>query len=353
VPVLVDSFDNLSGLQAEITVVMPVFNQEAKVQANLEALFDSLTLPARVIVIDDASQDGTLLSIERFIELFRKRPSWLARIETYRTKTPYFETKCDAFGLDLCTTSFAIEVQADMELKDPGFDGRLVSAMRAHPDLLMISGRGTEPLSPIVESFRNSAGSDVARGRTVPRHLLNSILRRFVRSATQPTQAQAWKGNEYEFEAVSEQISPSSRAFSQSGQAGRVGHLIEISLPHSSIERRLWLGQTVMRGPLIIDIAKYRQLQGLDQKSFFLGYDEHDLVARAYQRHGFRVGYTPVGFLSPLADGSTRKRRTLKNEYEVFTNLLRISRSRRRTTLYNLGALPDSTCYPANEIRDF
>lgn len=350
---LVDSFDNLSGVQAEITVVMPVFNQEMKVHANLKALFDSLTLPARVIVIDDASQDGTLLSIERFIELFRKSRSWVARIETYRTKKPYFETKCDAFGLDLCTTSFALEVQADMELNDPGFDVRLISAMRAHPDVLMISGRGTEPLAPIVKRFRNSAGSDVARGRTVPRHLLNSILRRFVRSENQLTQARGGKTTEFEFEAVREQISPNFQAFSQSGQAGRVGHLIEISLPHSSLERRLWLGETVMRGPLIIDIAKYRQLLGLDQKSFFLGYDEHDLVARGYQRHGFRVGYTPVRFLSPLEDGSTRKRRTLRNEFEVFTNLLRISRSRRRTTLYKLGALPHSNSYPANEIRDF
>lgn len=332
---------------------MPVFNQEQKIAKTLEALFNCLSLPTRVIIIDDASTDETALAIREFLEGVTATRPWDIRLEFFKSYKPLFETKCDSFGFSLCNTRYVIEVQADMELTDPGFDERLTQAMQSNMDLLMISGRGTEPLAPIVKSYRRTAGSDVSRGRTMPRHITHTLLHRLL-------SFRANRVNQVDLTALYEdsgqtknRISPSNDDFSKTGQAGRIGHLIELPLETNPMERRLWLGQTVMRGPLIIDMGKYLELGGLDTEAFFLGYDEHDLITRAYQTKGYRVAYSPISFNSPLADGSTRKRRTFKNEIEIAVKLMRVSRTRKLTALYQLNVSNDQADLPGTEIRDF
>lgn len=346
---LVFSFQNFPISILDLTIVMPVHNQEEKIVQNVKAVLDSLTVKCHLIIIDDKSSDKTLIELVNFFS--RVDLPLEASISLYTSQKSLFETQCDALGIELATTKFVLEIQADMEILDPGFDRRLISAMNAHPDLIAISGRGTEPLEPILTNFRNTAGSDVARGKTIPRHVINTLLQRLLRLKNR------WKPISLPQNQIPKKIDvvnllfPGLNEFSKSGLAGRVGMLIEVPLEKQDITRTVWVGQTVMRGPLIIDRQKYMELKGFNLDAFFLGYDEHDLFLRAYRAYGYRVGFAPVIFESPLDLGTTRKARTILKEMELIKNFSHIRKGRRLSPLFTLPLNP--AALPPNEIRTY
>jgi hypothetical protein len=65
------------------------------------------------------------------------------------------------------------------------------------------------------------------------------------------------------------------------------------------------------------------------------------IFIKAYLLLGYRVGYTPIDFSSPLNEGSTRKRRSLGGEFQILRQLLRIMNKRKSSTLWTL--LQDKT----------
>ena len=75
--------------------------------------------------------------------------------------------------------------------------------------------------------------------------------------------------------------------------------------------------ETCNRGPLLLDRQKVKELGYLDAEHFFQDNSEHDLMARAYLTKGYICGYVPLDFSSPLAQGSTRKKRDAKNETKL------------------------------------
>ena len=118
-------------------------------------------------------------------------------------------------------------------------------------------------------------------------------------------------------------------------------------------DRRIWLGETVMRGPLLIDRQKFNKLGGFDTRRFFLGYDDHDLALRGFNEFGYRCGFVPVSFYSPLKAGTTRKPRSLRSELEILRKLMEIRPNWRSSSLANFtDATPDSLV-PETIIRNF
>ena len=107
-----------------------------------------------------------------------------------------------------------------------------------------------------------------------------------------------------------------------------------------------------MRGPLIIDSEKYFDLGEFDVKSFFQGFDDHELFLKAWLEKKYRVGYVPLGFSSPLIVGTARKPRSLKTEISIIFNLIRIRKSRKYTFLYSSIGI-DMKNLPVSEIRQF
>ena len=50
------------------------------------------------------------------------------------------------------------------------------------------------------------------------------------------------------------------------------------------------------------------EINYLDEKNYHLDNSDHDSMIRAYKKGGYICGYVPIDFLSPISDGSTRKR---------------------------------------------
>jgi hypothetical protein len=285
-------------------------------------------------VIDDASTDGTyqeiVLTAERIVH------GREITVDLVSNSKAVYETRCDHLGLELSETKYVIELQADMLLDDRGFDKRLVSLMDLNPDLIALSGRGTEPLLPIIRRYRLNAGSEIAKGSTLTRHIINLLIAKIGSmkslTLTKPTQAP----RQQPILNFDQDVYPTPESFTLTGSAGRLGTLINQRLKPDEKLGSIWLGQTVMRGPLIIDREKYFQVGGLETKSFFLGFDEHDLFLRAYIVAGYRVGFTPVIFDSPLDNGTTRRRRKLRQEIELIAMLRRVNVNRKSSYLYSI-----------------
>jgi hypothetical protein len=338
-PSLIIAQSSLELGKEDITVVMPIFNQSDIILRNLTSLVDSLDLKARIILIDDASSDASSdLIAKSLVVLCAMKP---LAVELYKFKKSKFETHCDKFGMSLARTKYVIEVQADMQVKDKGFDSRLVACMNSHPDLIAVSGRGVEPLSEPLDYFLKTAGSVGSKGRSVLTHIIVTLFIRLTPGGFLRI-AQAVKGKLFRTPAREpiQPLSSPTEDFACNGRAGISVSSEELALESSSKARLVLVGETVMRGPIIMDREKYEEVGGFDSGAFFLGFDDHDLVLRG-RMNGYGCGYSFVHFLSPEADGTTRKPRTWKSELEILFELIRISRRRRKSalSLYSRGRI--------------
>lgn len=327
-PKFVARYSSQSTLTALVTLVVPVFNQETRICEVIDGLAANLSTPARIILIDDGSEDESLKAIiSASFGAVHKYKNKHLEFEIYRYQTSVFETQCDRFGLSLVKTRYAIEVQADMVLLDESFDSRLIHAMQTNEDVLFVSGRGVEKLGPVLERYWTTLGADVASVANFRTYVFKRVMSLLFANLVKKTGNMNAAGRTL---TPPEEIFPSSEEFEKTGQAGQLGHLVDSPLPENFDKSKLWVGETVMRGPLAIDMDKYRKLGGFDHTRFFLGYDEHSLVALGANM-GYRVGYCPVRFSAPLSVGSTRSKRSLKSEFLIALNLLRISKTRAGT----------------------
>lgn len=340
-PILIENFKPPGiAIEPVISVVMPVYNQETIISKVLENLMKNMTLPYELLLLDDASSDSTLGKIkEVFSNILIQEHQNLCHVRIYRNKISKFETYCDHFLFERSNSEFILELQADMIINDYGFDSRMLSAMSQQEKLCILSGRGVENFESVLNLYMNSLGTDRAQVRSLFLYLVLRMLSqmkyflRFRRNNSEANQANSVATSTPTFMEVSDSD------FLKYGNAGRLGQSIENKISHQVLqEKKLYLGDTVMRGPLLVRRNLYQGLGGFDKNSYFQGFDEHDLCARA-KRKAYSVGYTPVDFESPPTLGTTRKRRSLKTEILIVANIIRISKSKRGSGLFKLQSL--------------
>jgi glycosyltransferase involved in cell wall biosynthesis len=255
------------------TIIIPTFEHAATIARNLKLMEAACTLPHDLIIIDDASSDQTAeICVSYLQHAINKR---LIGATVLRNPVPIFETACDNIGFVITRTECFIEVQADIQIHEHGFDQVLSAALQDFPTSSTISGRaGHAYLDP-----PNRWPWD--RARFTERQLATSVglMNEAIQNATFADQ---FKGFVYQVE-------------------------------------------TVNRGPWALRKTDLLAHGYLDEGGFFLGADDHDLNRRMFEGAGRRPLYVPLNISSPLADGAQRRQRTGVNA-EVWSEL-RSSRS--------------------------
>jgi glycosyltransferase involved in cell wall biosynthesis len=255
----------LNDVEPRFTVVMPTFNHEANVQDSLDAAATNATLPFDCIIVDDGSEDGTVEQATSFFEY--RRPPLVTRATILRNPVPIYETACDNLGFTLAETEIIVEVQADIQIREPAFDALFLRAFATSPAPSALSGR-------CGHTFRSlGAGGPL------------SLFR------------------------------PGSRE-----SVGLCGKAIETPKVIEPIKGQLYRCETVNRGPWVLFKSDLERHGYLDERHFFLGNDDHDYHRRLFDAEGRRPLYVPVSLYAPLAVGAVRRLRTGLNR-DVFIAL--------------------------------
>jgi glycosyltransferase involved in cell wall biosynthesis len=264
-PVLV-YYATLNAVEPRFTIVMPTFNHESNVQDSLEAAATAASLPFDCIIVDDGSEDVTVERATSFFE--SRRHPLVTRATIIRNPVPVYETACDNLGFALAETEIVVEVQADIQIREPAFDALFLRAYSTSPAPSAISGRCGHTFGLL-----RSGG------------FLRSLTRR-----------------------------PSRESIGLCGKAIETPEVID------PIRGQMYRCETVNRGPWAVFKSDLQRHGYLDERHFFQGNDDHDYHRRLFDAEGRRPLYVPLSLHAPLALGAVRRRRTGVNR-DVFNTL--------------------------------
>lgn len=246
-----------------VSVVVPIFNKADILIDMLSKLIDSLSQPFELILIDDASSDGSEAIAWDFLQN-ADLASWIF----VETPVPLYETACDNIGVALAKGQYFLEVQSDIFIEDAGFDSRLMRALE-HGNLSSISGRACHGYGNLLSVKEHLRTCFISGFR--PQHIISDF-----------------QGRGFMGDNMFRKPKPLRR------------------------KDVYWKAPTNNRGPWMVKLASFKQHGLLDSDNFFLGFDDHEFNYRCGQ-FGMRAGYMPVNIYSREMDGSTRQKRTGKN----------------------------------------
>ena len=303
------------------SIIVVAHNSELTIYNHLNSLLSNATLPMEMILINDYSSDATAQEIERFISVNIDAD---VKLLYFETRIPIYESRCEDFAIRLATGEFIILVQADMRVHQLEYDNIMISALNSNPELFAISARG-------VHGIKDLSFTLVRHGREIPdsflkpqiiksiRFLILTFLKKFSSKRVQYSNLPDISYNTYH-EHQHSLVNSSGFIFpkQRKSSAGFLGYLIDlVNYEYTETEAvfiqkhlgNVWLGETIMRGPMIFRKRDYLSLKGFNVKAFYQGLDDHDLMLRANQI-GKTVGFSPIYFSSPTHLGSMRAKKT-------------------------------------------
>lgn len=276
-------YDERLQSDVEFSIVVPVFNQEEIIKKNLRSMMKYTDGKIEMIVILDNCVDNTEYEV---LDLFKNETvDNLVRIIVVRQDTPVYETTADNIGFVLSSGKYLLEIQADIELVEYGYNRNLQKALIKYDDIAVVSGR-------LTHKFGIPIG------------------------------------------------------------VGKLGESNENPLPTNLDRNKVYMWGTCVHSPFLMDHEKAKQIGYFDEQNIFLEGSCHDYCARCYYIKGWKNGYVPVEYLSPLKDGSCRKDLPEKvKEMNKKVMEMRQARSNGGFLAYllaNLNNIPQ----PPIEIRD-
>lgn len=245
------------------SIIVPICNQESIIIKHIKSILDKTTVKFfELILIIDCCSDRTEEYITELINnLDAEKYELLTNILVLKSAIPLFEVVADNLGFFCSRGKYCLEIQADMEMTDEGYNMKLLRPFLLSNNIIGISGRCTHDFTQCRYSF-GRAGFDIS---------------------------------------------------------------IKVKDLPNVEEGYCYIGETCNRGPLLLDKEKLKSIKYLDEVNYFLENDDHDLFARAYVEHKWVCGYVPIDFIALLENGTMRKKRDKLNQeyydkYRIETN---------------------------------
>jgi len=239
------------------SIVTPIYNQETIIVKNLKSFIEHTVDKFEIILILDFCFDKTEENLIGFLDNYKCDNNNLIQIKIFKNvNNPLFETKCDNIGFKNSEGKYCLEIQADMEMVEYGYNLTLTKPFKQFDNVIAVSGRCAHSLFRSPFCGIGKLGEDIEKS------------------------------------------------------------IDELNIDRN----KFYVMDTCNRGPLLLDKEKLKELQYLDETKYFLDNSDHDLMIRAYLIKGYICGYVPIDFKSPLSDGSTRNNKNYNNKKEYIIN---------------------------------
>ena len=92
-------------------------------------------------MILDFCFDKTEENLLNFLDTLEKPRENLIQIRVFKTEKPLFETKCDNIGFRASLGKYCLEIQADMEMTESGYNLELEKPFKMFANIIAVSGR--------------------------------------------------------------------------------------------------------------------------------------------------------------------------------------------------------------------
>lgn len=269
------------------SVSFPVKNREDDVTAVLDNLIVLLKEPTEIFICFDNCEDQSEQVVKTWLLTIKKHNNSKLAIHLLRSDKDLFESTCENIIFRLSAGKYLVSTQADIYFEDATFLSRSREAFEMYSDLFAISGRA------VVNESRT--GSSRYRNFC---NLLSQIRFTSFTGAQKILHLGAYFPGLRVYGNLSAR--PKSRMSFTSKQL-----------------RTLFIGPTVLRGPIVWRAEIFLQLGGFRDDCFYLGRDEMDLCQRAYEELGLYVGYLPSYSYSFLWQGTSHRQRSWVAQAEM------------------------------------
>lgn len=284
----IDKWTNSRSTQEPVvTASMPVCNQASLITNILLDFIENVTVPTKLIMIFDGCTDPSESVVRKFIATTEGLSPDVTEIVLFKTNADFFESSCDNFSLSLSDTSYFLTIQADNFLCDKTLLPRAISAMESFSDLAGVSTRGVVPFDhPRRKPHKVSRIRQIMNlpSRILPRIFNLTFLGPFIQGLSF-------------FGDVS---TPPVTKLKFSKRASRI----------------VYVGEAVVRGPILWKTDYLKQIGGFNDVAYFLGWDDYDICYRLYTKNNLRVGYMPSSAYSLSNTGTNSFPRSAKTQAE-------------------------------------
>lgn len=272
-----------SNHEPVITASMPICNQATLITSILLDFIENVTVPTKLIIIFDACTDQSEPIVRSFLNTIVMLPPEVTEVIFFRTQSDLFESSCDNFALSLSDTPYFLTIQADNFLSDKTFLPRSIAAIESFSDLAAVSARGVVPFDhPRRQPHKVSR---IRQFMNIPSRILPRIFN-------------------------STFIGPFLQGLSFFGDVS-TPPLTKLKFSKQA-SRTVYIGEAVVRGPILWKTEYLNQVGGFNDVAYFLGWDDYDISYRLFVKSNLRVGYLPSSAHSLIHTGTNNFPRSLE-----------------------------------------
>jgi glycosyltransferase involved in cell wall biosynthesis len=125
------------------SIIIPIYNQENIIQQNLQSILNNTSnkLYEIILILDCCSDTTELMTITFINNISIKLYPLVTKILLLKSNTPLFETSADNLGCVCSQGEYILEIQADMEMTEYGYNMKLLAPFTLNENIIGISGR--------------------------------------------------------------------------------------------------------------------------------------------------------------------------------------------------------------------
>jgi glycosyltransferase involved in cell wall biosynthesis len=135
-----------NSIPIEYSIVTPIFNQEDIIVKNIKSFIEMTRGNFEIILILDFCFDETEDRLLTFLDSYKNMNNSLVHIKIFKNYESLFETACDNLGFKHSEGTYCLEIQADMEMTEIGYNLELTKPFQLLSNVIAVSGRCTHAM---------------------------------------------------------------------------------------------------------------------------------------------------------------------------------------------------------------